>query len=188
MAAHDPLALPPDLPVPEDDGAARHLPGTTVPAGVALPATDGSEVDLAALAGRSVVFVYPRTGRPGEPSLGGDEYWDAIPGARGCTPQACAFRDEHARFAAFGVRVFGVSTQTPADQAEAAERLHLPYPLLSDADLRLARELRLPTFEVEGVVVLKRLTLVLRDGVVEQVQYPVFPPNEAAAAALAMLA
>ena len=159
-----------------------------VPVGVRLPATDGTDVDLGALDGRSVVFVNPRTGKPGEPSLGGDEFWDAIPGARGCTPQACAFRDEHTRFAELGVRVFGVSTQTAADQAEAAERLHLPYPLLSDADLALARALRLPTFEVEGVTLLKRLTLVLRNGVIERVQYPVFPPDEAAEAALAMLA
>ena len=187
MAAHDPLALPPDLPVPEDDGGARHLPGTAVPPGVRLPATDGSEVDVGALEGRSVVFVYPRTGRPGEPSLGGDEFWDAIPGARGCTPQACSFRDEHARFVALGVRVFGVSTQTTADQAEAAERLHLPYPLLSDADLELAHALRLPTFEVEGVTLLNRLTLVLRDGAIERVQYPVFPPDAAAAAALELV-
>ena len=187
MTAHDPLALPADLPVPEDDGAARHLPGMAVPVGVRLPATDGTDVDLGALDGRSVVFVNPRTGKPGEPSLGGDEFWDAIPGARGCTPQACAFRDEHTRFAELGVRVFGVSTQTAADQAEAAERLHLPYPLLSDADLALARALRLPTFEVEGVTLLKRLTLVLRDGVIERVQYPDFPPDGAAAAALAML-
>ena len=188
MAAHDPQALPPDLPVPADDGGARHLPRTAIPPGVALAATDGTEVDLAALSGRSVVFVYPRTGRPGEPSLGGDEYWDAIPGARGCTPQACAFRDEHGRFEELGVRVFGVSTQAPADQAEAAERLHLPYPLLSDAELRLARALRLPTFEVEGVTLLKRLTLVVRDGSIERAQYPVFPPTEAAAVALQMLA
>jgi peroxiredoxin len=186
VAPHDPLALPADLPVPEDDGAARHLPGMRVPA-VALQATDGAEVRLDAVPGRSVVFAYPRTGRPGEQSLGGDAVWDAIPGARGCTPQACAFRDEHSRFEALGVRVFGLSTQTPADQAEAAERLHLPYPLLSDARLELARALELPTFEVEGVTLLRRHTLFLRDGVIEQVQYPVFPPDGAAEAALAAL-
>jgi peroxiredoxin len=186
VAAHDPLALPADLPVPEDDGAARHLTGMRIPA-LALPATDGSDVRLDTLRGQSVVFAYPRTGKPGEESLGGDAAWDAIPGARGCTPQACAFRDEHARFAELGVRVFGLSTQAPADQVEAAERLHLPYPLLSDARLGLTRALRLPTFEVEGVTVLKRHTLFLRDGTIEDVQYPVFPPDAAAEAALRAL-
>jgi peroxiredoxin len=184
--AHDPLALPADLPVPEDDGAARHLPGVSVP-DVELPASAGPPVRLATLAGRTVVFAYPRTGRPGEEPLGGEDSWNAIPGARGCTPQACAIRDSHARFAELGARVFGVSTQEPADQLETAERLHLPYPLLSDARLELAGALGLPTFEVEGVTVLKRLTLFLRDGVVEHVHYPVFPPDGAADAALAWL-
>jgi peroxiredoxin len=186
VPAHDPLALPADLPVPEDDGAARHLPGLRVPA-VSLQATDGTDARLDALAGRSVVFLYPRTGRPGEEPLGGEAEWNAIPGARGCTPQACAFRDEQARFAELGVRILGVSTQEPADQAEAAERLHLPYALLSDARLELARALRLPTFEVEGVTLLKRLTLFLRDGSVEHAQYPAFPPDAAAEAALGWL-
>ena len=183
---HDPLVLPPDLPVPEDDGAARHLPGTPVP-GVRLAATGGGWLRLDELRGRTVVFAYPRTGRPGEASLGGDEHWDSIPGARGCTPQACGIRDEHARFAALGVRVFGLSTQSPADQAEAAERLHLPYPLLSDERLELKRALRLPTFEVDGVTLLKRLTLFIEDGAVTGVDYPVFPPDRAADAALMRL-
>jgi peroxiredoxin len=174
--------LPDDLPVPDDDGGADHLPGSQLPA-VALPATDGSEVTVAELPGRSVVFAYPRTGKPGEASLGGDEAWDAIPGARGCTPQACAIRDSKARFDALGVRVFGLSTQTTDDQREAAKRLHLPYPLLSDTDASLG----LPTFEVEGVTLYKRVTLIVRDGVVEHVIYPVFPPNEAAEQALAAL-
>ena len=138
---------------------------------------------LAELSGRAVVFAYPRTGRPGEQSLGGDAAWDAIPGARGCTPQACAIRDAHARFDALGARVFGLSTQSPDDQREAAARLHLPYPLLSDPDAALG----LPTFEVEGVTLYKRLTLILRDGVVEDAIYPVFPPTEAADQALARL-
>lgn len=183
MRADDLYSLPPDLPVPEDDGAADALPGSRLPP-VSLAATDGSEVTLAAVPGRVVVFAYPRTGKPGESSLGGDDFWDAIPGARGCTPQACAIRDSHARFEEAGVRVFGLSTQTPADQREAAERLHLPYPLLSDPDAALG----LPTFEVEGVVLYKRLTLIVRDGVVERALYPVFPPNEAAEQALAALA
>jgi peroxiredoxin len=186
LTPHDPLALPDDLPVPEDDGAARHLPGSPVPP-VELEATDGSWVRLDQVAGRSVVFAYPRTGRPGEASLGGDAAWDAIPGARGCTPQVCEIRDSVSRFVALGVRVYGLSTQSVADQAEAVERLHLPYPLLSDERLDLARALALPTFEVEGVTLLKRLTLFLRDGVIEDVQYPVFPPDAAAASALDVL-
>ena len=140
------------------------------------------------LEGRTVVFAFPRTGRPGEESLGGTDAWDAIPGARGCTPQACSFRDEHARFAGLGARVLGLSTQDTAYQREAVERLHLPYPLLSDEGLELANALTLPTFEVEGVTLLKRLTLFLRDGRVEDVIYPVFPPDRSAAEALARLA
>ena len=182
MNEKDLHALPDDLPVPEDDGAADELRGSRLPR-VALPATDGSEVTLAELDGRSVVFAYPRTGKPGEQSLGGDEFWDAIPGARGCTPQNCRIRDEHARFAGRGVRVFGLSTQSPDDQREAAERLHLPYPLLSDPDARLG----LPTFEVAGVTLYKRITVFLRDGVVDDLIYPVFPPDRAADEALARL-
>jgi peroxiredoxin len=174
--------LPDDLPVPEDDGAADHLPGSRLPA-VALTASDGAEVTLSELPGRSVVFAYPRTGKPGEPSLGGDAFWDAIPGARGCTPQACAIRDGHARFEALDVRVFGLSTQSPDDQREAAERLHLPYPLISDPTGALG----LPTFEVEGVTLYRRLTLIVRDGIVEDAIYPVFPPDAAAEQALARL-
>ena len=183
----DPLQLPDDLPVPEDDGAADHLAGTALPP-VTLRASDGTTVRLDELDGRTVVFAYPRTGRPGEPSLGGDEEWDAIPGARGCTPQACSFRDEYARFAAADTRVFGLSTQDTAYQQEAAERLHLPYPLLSDERLELATSLRLPTFEVDGITLLKRLTLFVRDSVIESVIYPVFPPNRSAEQALARLA
>ena len=182
MRDDDLLWLPDDLPIPEDDGAADHLAGSRLP-DVALHATDGSEVHLGAIAGRSVVFAYPRTGKPGEQSLGGDDAWNAIPGARGCTPQACAIRDEHARFEELGVRVFGLSTQTAQDQREAAERLHLPYVLLSDPDASLG----LPTFEVEGITLYKRLTLIACDGVIENVLYPVFPPTEAAAQALAAL-
>lgn len=187
MMVKDPLELPDDLPVPKDDGAADHLLGTALPP-VALQATDGTSVRLDELKGRTVVFAYPRTGRPGEPSLGGDEEWDAIPGARGCTPQACSFRDEYVRFAAAGARVLGLSTQDTEYQQEAAERLHLPYALLSDERLELATALRLPTFEVDGITLLKRLTLFVRDGVIESVIYPVFPPNGSAEQALARLA
>ena len=183
----DPTILPDDLPVPQDDGGAAHLPGRALPP-VELPATDGSTVRLDQLTGRTVVFAYPRTGRPGEDMPGGYANWDAIPGARGCTPQACSFRDEHARFAQLGARVFGLSTQDTAYQQEAVERLHLPYPLLSDERLELARALQLPTFTVEGLTLLKRLTLFLNDGRIEGVIYPVFPPDRSADEALAKLA
>lgn len=183
MESRDLASLPPDLPVPEDDGAADHLvPGFAWPS-VLLPATDGTVVDLAVLSGRTALFAYPRTGRPGESSLGGDAAWDAIPGARGCTPQNCAIRDLHAEFAALGVRVLGLSTQTPEDQREAATRLHLPYPLLSDP----ARALPLPTFVVAGVTLYRRTTVFLREGRVEGALYPVFPPDRAAEDALAWL-
>jgi peroxiredoxin len=172
------------LPVPEDDGAARHLPGMRVPS-VLVPATDGSLVDLASVAGRTVVFAYPRTGRPGEPNPAG---WDAIPGARGCTPQACAFRDLFAELGSLGVdHVFGLSTQDSAYQREMAEREHLPFPILSDELLELTRALRLPTFETHGMTLLKRLTLVIQDGVIRQVFYPIFPPDRNAVEVVAWL-
>jgi peroxiredoxin len=182
----DPTTLPDDLPEPVDDGAADHLRGMKVPP-IALPATDGTSVALAELDGLSVVFAYPRTGRPGEESPGGDDRWNAIPGARGCTPEACSFRDEKARFAQRGARVFGLSTQDTDYQREAVERLHLPYPILSDADLELTRALALPTFEVEGMTLIRRVTLLVRAGVIDDVVYPVFPPNLGAELALARL-
>jgi peroxiredoxin len=183
----DPTQVPDDLPVPEDDGAADHLRGAQLPP-IALPATDGTTVRLDELPGRTVVFAYPRTGRPGEQSPGGDDSWDAIPGARGCTPQACSFRDEHQAFAQLGARVYGVSAQDTAYQQEAVERLHLPYPLLSDDRFELAGALDLPTFETGGLRLLKRLTLFVNDGEIEDVLYPVFPPDCSAADALAKLA
>ena len=174
---HNPLRLPPDLPVPTDDGAAKHLPGLRVPE-VTLAATDGSSVALARLPGRTVVYAYPRTGRPGQPPPDG---WDAIPGARGCTPQSCGFRDHHAELRRRGVdQVFGLSTQDSDYQREAVERLHLPFAILSDQDLVLARALRLPTFEVAAMTLLKRLTLVIDDGIIAKVFYPVFPPDRSA--------
>ena len=182
----DPTVLPHDLPVPDDDGAADHLRGTALPP-IALPATDGSSVTLASLDGLSVVFAYPRTGRPGEESLGGDDAWNAIPGARGCTPEACSFRDENARFAERGARIFGLSTQDTDYQREAVERLHLPYPILSDAALELTRALDLPTLVVEGVTLIRRITLIVRDGEITDVVYPVFPPDQGAELALARL-
>lgn len=174
MTAHDPTTLPPDLPVPEDDGAARHLPGSPVPS-IALPATDGTTVDLAAsVSGRTVVYAYPRTG---EPDVDPPDGWDLIPGARGCTPQSCGFRDHHAELAALDARVYGLSTQSTDYQREMVARLHLPFPVLSDEDLSLVRALALPTFEAAGMVLMKRLTLVVRDGRIEHVFYPVFPPD-----------
>ena len=166
-----------------DDGACAHLAGMAAPS-VALPSTDGGTVDLAALPGRTVVYCYPRTSRPDQPSL---PYWDQIPGARGCTPQSCAFRDQHPELRALGARVFGLSTQDTEYQREAVERLRLPFPLLSDAELALASALRLPTFVAGGLTLLKRLTLVIRDGRVETVFYPVPAPEENAAQVIAWL-
>src|SRR5215831_2235253 len=143
MTVRNLTQLPPDLPVPVDDGAARHLVGMTMP-DLGLMATDGATVNLAKLSGRTVVYAYPRTGEPGKPMIDG---WDAIPGARGCTPQSCGFRDHHATLKSLGVaHLFGLSTQDSDYQREAVSRLHLPFPILSDADLRFARALSLPTF------------------------------------------
>jgi peroxiredoxin len=173
--AIDPMVLPPDLPVPIDDGAAAHLKGSEIP-DIALPATDGRRVSLARLGpGRTVVYAYPRTGRPGEPSLSED--WDQIPGARGCTPETCGFRDHHREMRDAGAEVFGLSTQDTAYQQELVDRLHLPFPILSDERLELRRAMRLPTLTVAGHTLLRRLTLVIRDGHVEKVWYPVFPPD-----------
>jgi len=177
MRADDLASLPDDLPIPIDDGATDHLPGLAVPP-IELPSTDGGAVRLDdPQAPRTVVFAYPRTGRPGEESPGGDEAWDAIPGARGCTPQACAYRDRFAEFAALGVRVFGLSTQSTDYQREAVERLHLPYPLLSDASLAFADALRLPRFHQAGLTLLKRHTMVISASRIEHVFYPVFPSD-----------
>ncbi|MBD5656311.1 MAG: peroxiredoxin [Candidatus Eremiobacteraeota bacterium] len=163
---------------PADDGAAAHLTGTRIPS-IQLESTSGASVDLATLAGRTVAYAYPRTGQPG---VDNPEGWDAIPGARGCTPQSCAFRDHFAELTRLGVaHVFGISTQAPAYQREAAARLHLPFPLLSDERLTFIRALALPTFQVQGMVLLKRLTLVIDDGIVTKVFYPVFPPDSNAA-------
>jgi peroxiredoxin len=181
----DYLQLPADLPVPEDDGAADHLPGTRIPR-LELPTTDGRGIELAEAAERLlVVFAYPRTGRPGQELPPG---WDDIPGARGCTPQACSYRDHHAEIAALGAHVLGLSAQTTAYQAEAVERLSLPYRLASDPLLTVADALGLPTFEVEGIGRLyRRLTFVARAGVIEKVLYPVFPPGSDAPEVVAWL-
>lgn len=182
--------LPPDLPVPTDDGACDHLRGLRLPP-IALPATDGPPVDLSRLT-NAVVFCYPRTGLPQFPAGDG---WDAIPGARGCTPQSCAFRDLHGEFVALGVRVLALSTQTTAYQQEFAQREHIPFPILSDADLRLTNALRLPTFEFDvgplggggPGTLLRRMAWHVRGGVIERVWYPVFPPNRNAQEVLGAL-
>jgi peroxiredoxin len=181
---HDPTFLPPDLPVPQDDGAARHLTGKTLP-DLALPSTDGPAVNLADLAGRNVVYIYPRTGVPGVDAPPG---WDDIPGARGCTPQSCSFRNHFAELKALDVaHVFGLSTQDTEYQREAAQRLHLPFPILSDAALGLTRALGLPTFSIAGMTLLKRMALVIDDGTIVKVFYPVFPPDKNAAEVIAWL-
>ncbi len=175
---HDLSQFPADLPVPEDDGAAAHLTGTAF-ADITLPATDGSNVSLTALSGRTVIYAYPRTGKPGQAMPTG---WDDIPGARGCTPQSCGFRDHFAELKQFGAAaVFGLSTQDNAYQREARERLQLPFELLSDEDLALSKALDLPLFEADGITLMKRLALIVRDGRIEHVFYPVFPPGRNAA-------
>lgn len=166
------------IPAPQDDGGAAHLHGAHL-LSIPLRATDGTTVDLAQVRGRTVLYAYPRTGRPGIPNPAG---WDLIPGARGCTPQACAFRDHYARLEAAGVdRLYGISTQDSAYQQEAAQRLHLPFALLSDEALKFADALQLPRFRVEGATLLKRFTLIIDDGAIAHVFYPVFPPDAHAA-------
>jgi peroxiredoxin len=185
MSVHDPYSLPPDLPAPEDDGAASHLWDMPLPP-FELTATDGSNVRLDRLPGRVVVYAYPRTGVPGEDPLVPD--WDEIPGARGCTPESCAFRDHFKDLRSAGAAlVFGLSTQETDYQREVAERLHLPFALLSDADLEMTKAMRLPTFNVAGQTLMKRFTLVIAEGRVEHVFYPVFPPDEHAEEVLAWL-
>ena len=171
----DYMQLPEDLPVPVDDGAADHLPGTRMPT-VTVQSAEGSEVDLGALGpGLTVVYVYPMTGTPG---VALPEGWDDIPGARGCTPETCGFRDHFAQLRAEGAdRVYGLSTQDLATQREVVDRLRLPYPLLADPEMKLGAALGLPTFEAGGVTRYSRLTLILVDDEIEHVFYPVFPPN-----------
>jgi peroxiredoxin len=185
MSRSDDLyTLPQGLPAPVDDGACDHLPGLALPA-LPLRSTAGRAVDLSRLPGRTVVYCYPRTGRT---DVDPPDGWNDIPGARGCTPQSCAFRDHHRELQALGAAVFGLSTQDTDYQREAAERLHLPFELLSDRDLAFARALRLPTFEIAGMILVKRLTIIVRDGRIETVFYPVFPPDQNAQAVLDWLA
>ncbi len=183
--ADDVNVLPADLPVPVDDGACAHLRGMHLPP-VTLTSTGGRRISLARLAGLTVVYVYPRTGKPDQELPTG---WNAIPGARGCTPQSCAFRDHYQELRNLGVgNLFGLSTQDTAYQREAVERLHLPFELLSDEKLEFARALKLPTFAVDGMTLIKRLTLIAREGVIERVFYPVFPSDANAGEVAAWLA
>ena len=168
--------LPADLQAPVDDGGCDHLIGMTMPS-IALPSTLGGTVDVGALPGRAVVFAYPMTGRP---DVALPDGWDAIPGARGCTPQNCAFRDLHDAFLKAGASVHGLSTQTPAYQREMAERLHLPYGVLSDSHFALTDALRLPSLQVDGMRLIKRLTLIIENGTITKTFYPVFPPDRSA--------
>lgn len=172
------------IPAPSDDGKADHLIGQTLP-NISLPATKGGPVNLGALSGTTVVYVYPMTGRPDRDLPDG---WDMIPGARGCTPQSCAFRDHFAELKSYGVdNLFGLSTQTQDYQAEAATRLHLPFALLSDDDLAFGQALEMPGMEVDGKHLHKRLTMIIRDGVIAHVFYPVFPPDQDAQNVIAWL-
>lgn len=174
---HNPNVLPAGIPAPQDDGGARHLKGMRLP-DLALAATDGARVNLSKLKGRTVLYIYPRTGRPGVDLPAG---WDAIPGARGCTPQSCSFRDHATDLTRLGVaHLYGLSTQDTAYQQEAATRLHLPFALLSDEHLQLTTALKLPTFVTSGMTLLKRMAMVIDDGVITYVFYPVFPPDKSA--------
>ena len=182
--ATNPNVLPENIPAPRDDGAARHLIGMTLPE-IVLPATSGPAVNLSRLKDRCVVYIYPRTGVPGVANPDG---WDTIPGARGCTPQSCSFRDHAGELKALGVnQLLGLSTQDTAYQREAAERLHLPFPVLSDEKLELTKAMKLPTFVAGGMTLLKRMAWVVDDGKITKVFYPVFPPDKNAEEVIAWL-
>jgi peroxiredoxin len=180
---HDVYTLPPDLPVPVDDGAADHLLGTMLPQ-LTLESSQGPASMRELGRERLVLYVYPRAGRPGRPLLPG---WDDIPGARGCTPQSCAFRDHAAELAELRAPVAGLSAQTLDDQVEFAERNHIPYPVIADPELRLGQALRLPTFDVDGLTLYKRITLVVEACAIAKVFYPVFPPDRNAEEVVAWL-
>jgi peroxiredoxin len=177
------LQAPDNLPEPIDDGAARHLTGLQLPP-IALQSTRGEHVNLSQYRGWLVIYCYPMTGVPGVPL---PPNWDQIPGARGCTPQSNAYKEVHPQFRSMGVDVFGMSTQTTEYQQELAERLQLPFLILSDHQLQFQQALQLPTFESEHQTLLKRLTLIVKDGVIETVHYPVFPSDADAKWAMAYL-
>jgi peroxiredoxin len=165
--------LPTDLPIPQDDGAADHLVGMRLPA-ISLGATNASRFNLGESKGRLVIYCYPMTGQPNVPL---PEGWDQIPGARGCTPQSCSFRDHYQELRDLGADVVGLSVQSTEYQKEMADRLHLPFPVLSDAGYQFQQALRLPTFAAAGMTLLKRITLIANDGVIEAVHYPIFPSD-----------
>lgn len=175
--------IPAGLPVPEDDGAADHLLYREMPQ-IELPSTDGSSTDLSQLSGQWVLYIYPMTGKPG---IALPEGWDEIPGARGCTPESCGFRDHHAELQSLNTGVFGISTQKSEYQREARDRLHLPFQLLSDPELRLERTLGIPTFEVADMWLFKRLTIVVENSRIQKVFYPIFPPDTHAEEVIAWL-
>ena len=168
------FSIPSDLPIPLDDGACDHLQNAWMP-NVSLWSTDDKEINLSDLLGWNVIFCYPMTGRPG---LAIPEGWVQIPGAAGCTPQVCSYREKHKELSTNRVGIYGISTQTPEVQKEASTRLGLPYPLLSDADHSFSAALKLPMLEVNGLKLIKRLTLIIKDGVILKCFYPVFPPDE----------
>lgn len=174
---NDYTSAPDNLPIPQDDGAADHLPGLRLP-DVVLPTTQGSTLALSKLSGYVVIYCYPMTGQPGVPLPPG---WDEIPGARGCTPQNIAYKDHYDELIELGAQVFGLSTQTTEYQQEMAQRLHLPFAVLSDHDMAFAKGLQLPTFHTNGMHLLKRLTLIAKDAKVIAVKYPIFPSNSDAA-------
>jgi peroxiredoxin len=180
---HDVYTLPPDLPVPEDDGAADHLPGMMLPQ-LTLDSSQGPASFRELGLERLVLYVYPRTGRPGKQPHAG---WDAIPGARGCTPESCAFRDHATELGELGALLAGLSAQPLEEQVEFAERNHIPYPVIADPELRLGAALRLPTFDFEGMTLYKRITLVVEGCAVAKVFYPVFPPDKNAEEVVAWL-
>jgi peroxiredoxin len=165
--------LPGDLPIPQDDGAADHLVGMRLPA-ISLETTTHSQLNLGQTKGRIVIYCYPMTGQPNVPLPDG---WDQIPGARGCTPQSCSFRDHYQELRSLGADVVGLSVQSTEYQQEMADRLHLPFPVLSDADYRFQQALRLPTFVAAGMTLLKRITLIANDGMIEAIHYPIFPSD-----------
>lgn len=172
----DLFTLPDDLPIPIDDGACAHLPGIRLPS-IPLATTSDNLINVGTLPGSVVLYFYPMTGRPDSPPMVG---WNEIPGARGCTPQTCGFRDHHSELKKFATHIFGVSAQPIEDQKEAKNRLRLPFELINDGTFTLTKALRLPTFEYQGTAFIKRLTVVAEDGVIRKVFYPVFPPNRSA--------
>ena len=169
--------LPKNLPIPEDDGATNHLIGMRLPR-VSLKATNGVIIHLGDIEGKVVIYCYPMTGQP---NVALPEGWDQIPGARGCTPQSCAYRDHYQELQSLGAEVIGLSVQTTEYQKEMAERLHLPFPVVSDAEYQFQKALNMPTFIAAGASLLKRVTLIANHGVIDAVHYPIFPSDSDAA-------